>query len=79
MRFLKSKGWIKIDNYEDLQPGDIVFEYDSFDDPGHVQIYYGDGKWYNAGSTEAIGDYDGRVSPYSSNDSSIFVGAYRMP
>ena len=79
MRFLKSKGWIRIDNYEDLQPGDIVFEYDSFDDPGHVQIYYGDGKWYNAGSTNAIGDYDGRVSPYSSNDSSIFVGAYRMP
>lgn len=79
-RFLRDHNWIRIDNYDDLQPGDIVFEYmQDHGYPGHVQIYYGEGKWYNAGSTNAIGDYDGRTSPYSSNDRSVFVCAYRMP
>lgn len=53
-----------IENYSDLQPGDIVFM--TVEDNstityngrtlkvGHVQIYAGDGTWYNAGSTERI-------------------------
>lgn len=46
---LLSKGWTRIDNSSDFQPGDIL--YYSY---GHVEIYAGDGKVYNAGSGEAI-------------------------
>lgn len=50
---LIDNGWTQITNYDDLQPGDIVFM------PEHVQIYAGKDSsgndlWYNAGSTEAI-------------------------
>lgn len=46
---LRAKGWKVITNSSELQPGDIVyFGY------GHVEIYAGDGKVYNAGSGSAI-------------------------
>lgn len=48
--YLESQGWSKINSYNDLEPGDIVF----LNNCGHVQIYAGNDTWYNAGSTEAI-------------------------
>ena len=64
--FLLDNGWQSINSYSELQAGDIVF----MDTDGgsrditHVQIYAGDGLWYNAGATEAIQ----RASPYSQGD-----------
>lgn len=58
--FLVLNGWIEIDDYDNIKPGDIVFETDN-DSVDHVQIYAGDGKWFNAGSTDAIQ----RVNPYN--------------
>lgn len=46
---LVRKGWTKIQKVSDLQPGDILFY-----GYGHVEIYAGDGKVYNAGSGSAI-------------------------
>lgn len=74
---LIDNGWIKITNYDDLQPGDIVFM------PGHVQIYAGkdssgNSLWYNAGSDDAIQ----RENPYTQGDSysrSKFESARRKP
>lgn len=74
---LIDNGWIKITNYDDLQPGDIVFM------PGHVQIYAGkdssgNSLWYNAGSDNAIQ----RKNPYTQGDSysrSKFESARRKP
>lgn len=74
---LIDNGWIKITNYDDLQPGDIVFM------PGHVQIYAGkdssgNSLWYNAGSNNAIQ----RENPYTQGDSysrSKFESARRKP
>ena len=62
-RDLTNVGWQVINSYDELEPGDIVFmNYnDGGSDYDHVQIYAGDGTWYNAGSTEAIQ----RSSPYS--------------
>lgn len=78
-RFLRDKNWIKISNYGDLQPGDIVFMNSNEDGtPGHVQLYYGDGKWYNAGRDEAILDLD-RTSPYPADLEYTFMFAYRLP
>ena len=77
------RGFMVIENYSDLQPGDIVFM--TVEDNstityngrtllvGHVQIYAGDGMWYNAGSTERIQ----QKSPYKSNPSSMFAIALR--
>ena len=60
---LESAGWQVINSYDELEPGDIVFM--NYNNGGglydHVQIYAGDGTWYNAGNTEAIQ----RSSPYS--------------
>lgn len=55
--------------YDELQPGDIVFmtSGSSGGGIGHVQIYAGDGQWYNAGSTSAIQ----RTNPYSMGDSYV--------
>ena len=54
--FLKNAGWNEIKSYDDLEPGDIVFT--DTDTPatsiGHVQIYAGDGLWYNAGNDNSI-------------------------
>lgn len=77
------RGFMAIESYSSLQPGDIVFM--RADDNstityngrtmlvGHVQIYAGDGMWYNAGSTERIQ----QKSPYKSNPSSMFAIALR--
>lgn len=62
---LDNKNWQIIDSYDKLKPGDIVFMTSSGNAPvtlrngrtydqGHVQIYAGGNKWYNAGSTESI-------------------------
>ena len=67
--YLESHNWIRINNYSDLQAGDIVIM------PGHVQLYAGNGTWYNAGSTNAIQ----RVNPYSSDASARFLWAWRKP
>ena len=52
----------RIDNptYETMEPGDILFW------PGwsHVQIYAGDGTWYNAGGNSSI---QNKNSPYPDN------------
>lgn len=45
---LLNKGWIKITSVADLQPGDVLC-YD-----GHIEIYAGDSKVYNAGSGPII-------------------------
>lgn len=45
---LVSRGWIKINNKNDLKPGDIIIY------TGHTEIYAGDGLVYNAGSNDAI-------------------------
>ena len=67
--YLESHNWIRINNYSDLQAGDIVIM------PGHVQLYAGNGTWYNAGSTSAIQ----RDSPYSDDCSGRFLHAWRIP
>ena len=50
--------WEEIKSINDLQSGDVVFMYDANNDKSkgiqHVQMYAGNGKWYNAGSTSAI-------------------------
>lgn len=73
---LIDNGWTQITNYDDLQPGDIVFM------PEHVQIYAGKDSsgndlWYNAGTTEAIQ----RENPYNQGGwaRSRFESARRKP
>ena len=87
--FLDRKGWSIIESYDSLKPGDVVFMTSDANAPvtlsngrtytqGHVQIYAGDGKWYNAGSTDAIQ----RSQPYSMGDSYVrgrFSFAMRSP
>ena len=64
---LAQKGWILITDESELKPGDIL----SYN--GHVEIYAGDGKIYNAGSGDAIRD----AAP--SNVYRGFEKAYRAP
>ena len=73
----EAHNWIKINSYSDLQAGDIVIMSgpEGGSSPGHVQIYAGNGTWYNAGSTNAIQ----RVNPYSSDASARFLWAWRKP
>ena len=75
--FLERAGWQIIQNYSDLQAGDVVFMDSSLNKAtiGHVQLYAGDGLWYNAGETEAIQ----RTSPYSQGSwaNSAFMVALR--
>ena len=73
----QAHGWTKISNYNSLQAGDIVImtSRDSGGAPGHVQIYAGNGTWYNAGSTDAIQ----RENPYASDASGRFLYAWRKP
>lgn len=73
---LLSHNWTKIENYDDLEAGDIVFmDTDGANnrDITHVQIYVGDGCWYNAGGNSSIQ----KVEPYSDDVRSEFVYAYR--
>ena len=69
--------WIKITSYSQLAAGDIVIMSGSGrgSSIGHVQIYAGNGTWYNAGSTSAIQ----RANPYASDGSSRFLWAWRKP
>ena len=69
--------WIKINSYGSLQAGDIVIMSapGGGSAPGHVQVYAGNGTWYNAGSTDAIQ----RANPYPSDASSRFLWAWRIP
>lgn len=74
--YLKNiKKWKEIKYYGELEAGDIVFMTSptSGSNIGHVQIYAGDGKWYNAGSTNAIR----RANPYTDNVSGRFIVAIR--
>jgi len=73
----QNNGWTKITSYSDLAAGDIVImtSNSSGGAPGHVQIYAGNGTWYNAGSTDAIR----RENPYSSDASGRFLYAWRKP
>ena len=54
--FLTSNGWQVINSSSELQAGDVVFmdTNGGARDITHVQLYAGDGGWYNAGSDSAI-------------------------
>ena len=70
--------FVKIETFEELQAGDIVFMTSTIvpDGIGHTQIYAGDNTWYNAGSTSAIQ----RESPYTESESYVkqrFICAIR--
>lgn len=70
----QKNGWTKITSYSQLAAGDIVVMTSGGGSGiGHVQIYAGNGTWYNAGSTSAIQ----RDSPYSGDASSRFLWAWR--
>lgn len=73
---LQSKGWQKITSYSNLQAGDIVFMTSSSypNSVGHVQIYAGDGTWYNAGGNSSIHG----AAPYPSDASGRFLYAMRQ-
>lgn len=73
----QAHGWTKITSYSALAAGDIVIMGDSRGgrSPAHVQIYAGNGTWYNAGSTNAIQ----RENPYVSDASARFLYAWRKP
>lgn len=82
-KMLEDQGWIKITDYNSLQPGDIVFNSE------HVQIFVGidsvgNRLYYSMGSNEAVRrteqPYGGYMSPPgSANCSSCFTHAYRQP
>lgn len=76
MRVLGNLGWTKIENYDDLEAGDIVLMDTVGANDGqweHVQIYAGDGCWYNAGGDWSIH----QVAPYYADERSQFIFAYR--
>ena len=51
---LGSKGWTKIETYDELEAGDIVFmTCNTTDTIEHTQIYAGNNDWYNAGTAAA--------------------------
>lgn len=66
---LERKGWTKIGQISALQPGDVIIY------NGHTEIYAGDGKVYNAGSTNAIQG----VSPSRRTTSKPFICGFRAP
>lgn len=73
----QAHGWKKITSYSALAAGDIVIMSDSHGghSPAHVQIYAGNGTWYNAGWTDSIQ----RENPYASDASARFLYAWRKP
>ena len=73
--FLIMNNWVLINNYDDLAAGDIVFmdTNGGSRDINHVQIYAGDGTWYNAGNNNAIHS----AAPYRSNERSTFYVGVR--
>lgn len=68
--------WEVISSADELQAGDVVFMYDGNCNKSngiqHVQLYAGDGIWYNAGSDNAI-----QSGKQSSWNSSRFYAALR--
>lgn len=75
---LVGAGWTPVGSYSELQAGDVVFMDTDGPNNGnitHVQLYVGDGKWYNAGGNWSIH----QVAPYSDNASAEYVCAYRAP
>lgn len=66
-RILTGKGFQKITNRSDMQPGDVIIY------EGHTEIYAGDNTVYNAGSTNAIQS----SSPQRRKDWSTFKYALR--
>lgn len=84
--FLKASGWIQISDIDDLQAGDIVFTKPQSDDisacinstvrAGHVEIYAGDGKKFNAGND---GHIQSSVPVNVSYSKPYFIEAYRAP
>lgn len=82
-KMLGDQGWIRIDDYNSLQSGDIVFN------SGHTQIYVGTDSsgnklYYSMGSNDAVQKttqpYSGYMSPPGSEDcKSCFTHAYRQP
>jgi len=63
----------RIEKYADLQPGDIAFlEVKTGRPYSHVQIYAGNGRWYNAGGNSQIAE-----SPKLSTPTKIFTAAFR--
>lgn len=76
---LQSKGWTEITNYDDLEPGDVLYYWvekasDGFSGIGHVDIYAGDGTKYNAGGGKII-----REASPSKMEPSGFYRALRAP
>lgn len=72
---LSSHGWIKITDYDSLQPGDIAFN------SHHVQIYAGKDEngtmlWYSEGKPAAVYEYE---QPYNAGMRNSFTHAYRKP
>lgn len=81
--YLSRRGWQKITNEGDLQPGDIVFvDSNGGNDNNHVQIFAGlqNGvqTWYNCGSDSAISNPTPRAWSLSSQGMK-FLFAYRIP
>ncbi len=74
-KLCEEHGWKKITNYSQLAAGDVVIMSgpEGGTVPGHVQIYAGNGTWYNAGSTNAIQSHN----PYASDASARFLYAWR--
>lgn len=74
-----SEDWELIENKEDFEAGDIVCcdKNNDKNDLDHVQIYAGDGKWFNAGNTTDIQN----PAPKQGNDNwdsgYVSVWAYR--
>ncbi len=64
MNLLMNKGWSKISSISELEPGDVLYY------SGHIEIYAGDGKVYNAGSGNAIRN----SSPANKNINSMIFG-----
>ena len=66
---LRALGAQEITDYSQLEPGDICFK-----GIAHVQLYAGNGQWYNAGGNDSIRN----DSPYTSTMSG-FTHALRLP
>ena len=70
---MEEEGFTKITDYNELQPGDFLFnrfDYEGTDVNmiGHIQMLGNDGEWLNAGSTDAI-----QKAPYA-YDAKFIIG-----
>ena len=73
---VKKAGWTKITKYEDLQPGDVGFSYNTENGRiWHTMIYAGDNYWYTWG--DIYNKNNGLIkAPYYKG---VFAVAYRIP